>query len=125
LIEKAIGVGFFYYGPRMWMIGEVEPLKALQQPEARTTIIDRILVEYPTKDLAVDESFYRIRTALNNPTDFAEFDSPPIPKAGNNRLDSANFPVMYGSQDLQVCIHECRVTAEDEILLQRSHPPES
>ena len=26
LIEKAIGVGFFYYGPRLWMVGEVEPL---------------------------------------------------------------------------------------------------
>ena len=22
---------------------------------------------------------------------------------------------MYGSQDLQVCIHECRVTAEDDL----------
>jgi hypothetical protein len=24
---------------------------------------------------------------------------------------------MYGSQDLQVCVHECRVTAEDELYL--------
>jgi hypothetical protein len=24
---------------------------------------------------------------------------------------------MYGSQDLQVCIHECRVTAEDEVFV--------
>ena len=24
---------------------------------------------------------------------------------------------MYGSQDLQICVHECRVTAEDELYL--------
>ncbi len=29
LIQKAIGVGFFYYGPRLWMVGEVEPLNRL------------------------------------------------------------------------------------------------
>jgi hypothetical protein len=26
LIEDAVEVGFFHYGPRLWMIGEVEPL---------------------------------------------------------------------------------------------------
>lgn len=29
LIADALGVGFFYYGPRLWMLGEVEPLKDL------------------------------------------------------------------------------------------------
>jgi hypothetical protein len=26
LIEEVLGVGFFYYGPRLWMLGEIEPL---------------------------------------------------------------------------------------------------
>src|SRR5580765_5406799 len=31
LLEKTLGVGFFHYGPMMWMVGEVEPLKDLQR----------------------------------------------------------------------------------------------
>lgn len=36
---------------------------------------------------------------------------------GRGRLDSINFPVLYGSQDLQLCVHECRATVEDEIFV--------
>ena len=114
LIERSIGVGFFYYGPRLWMIGEVEPLKELKEPSSRGIVIDRILAEYPTIILAVQESFYRIRKAPKNPEDFAEYDSPPLTITGAGRFDSSDFPVMYGSQDLPVCVHECRITAEDE-----------
>jgi hypothetical protein len=47
------------------------------------------------------------------PDDPAEYDSAPTP--GSGRLDSKGLPVMYGSPDLQVCVHECRVTGEDEL----------
>ena len=30
------------------------------------------------------------------------------------RLDSERLPVMYASSDLQICVHECRVTVEDD-----------
>src|SRR5207249_3328191 len=49
LIERTLGVGFFYYGPRLWMVGEVEPLKALQDPASRLSITSRILQQYPAK----------------------------------------------------------------------------
>lgn len=117
LIEKAIGVGFFYYGPRLWMVGEVEPLKALQDPATRASVIGRIIAEYPTIKLTIEQIFYRLRKAPATPTEFGEYDSPPIALAGSGRLDSKTLPVMYGSQDLQVCIHECRVTAEDDLFL--------
>jgi hypothetical protein len=117
LIEKAVGVGFFYYGPRMWMVGEVEPLKALLEPKTGSSIVDRILSEYSTKSLATDDLFYRIRIAPEKPSEFSEYDSPPIGVIGEGRSDSSSFSVMYGSQDLPVCIHECRVTAEDEIFV--------
>jgi len=97
------------------MVGEVEPLKAVQEPTSRASVIDRILTEYPTTLLRVAESFYRIRKDPKKPEDFGEYDSPPLAFAGRGRLDSPNFPVMYGSQDLPVCVHECRVTAEDEL----------
>ena len=117
LIEKAIGVGFFYYGPRLWMVGEVEPLKELQDPITRHSVIKRIITEYPATVLPEAQVFYRIRKGPAKPNDFGEYDSPPSSLIGTGRLDSTGFPVMYGSQDLQVCLHECRVTAEDDLYL--------
>ena len=115
LIEQTLGVGFFYYGPRLWMVGEVEPLKALQDPTSRTSITSRIVQQYPTKVLSATESFYRIRKDPKIPHDLEQYDSRPLGLFGAGRLDSPNFPVMYASQDLHVCVHECRVTAEDEL----------
>ena len=115
LIEQAIGVGFFYYGPRLWMVGEVEPLKALQQPASRASVIERILTEYRAKALKTAEPLYRIRKHPKKPDDVGEYDSPPLGLTGIGRFDSPDFPVMYCSQDLPVCVHECRATAEDEI----------
>ena len=115
LIEDTLKIGFFHYGPRLWMVGEVEPLKDLIDPAKRTQIIHRILTEYPIKRLAKDSTFYRLRVSPQHPANPAEYDSPPIELAGKGRLDSVGFPVMYGSQDIDVCIHECRATAEDDI----------
>lgn len=115
LIEEAAKIGFFHYGPRLWMVGEVEPLKALQHPVTRPQIIDRVLMEYPERTLAKSSKFYRLRVSPQRPADPLEYDSPPVALAGNGRLDSSDFPVMYGSQDIDVCIHECRAAAEDDI----------
>ncbi len=115
LIERTLGVGFFHYGPRLWMIGEVEPLKALQDPASSPAVIERILREYPHRTLPPEDTFYRIRKAPSSPDQPHEYDSPPLALAGNGRLDSPGFPVMYASPDLQVCVHECRVTAEDDL----------
>lgn len=114
LIERLLGVGFFHYGPRYWMIGEVEPLKALQKKRTRDEIIQRILCEYPARTMDVSETFYRLRVSPSDPTDLSQYDGPPPQFAGKGRLDSVGHPVLYGSTDLEVCIHECRVTAEDE-----------
>ena len=97
------------------MVGELEPLKALQRPHARKAVIDRVLHEYPTRTLVPSESFYRVRVRPVTPADPAQYDSPPAARAGKGRLDSLGCPVLYGSADLHVCVHECRVTAEDEL----------
>lgn len=115
LIERILGVGFFHYGPRLWMVGEIEPLKALQDDASGRPIIERILAEYPGRLLRSEDAFYRIRKAPRSPERPHEYDSPPPALGANGRLDSSGFPVMYASPDLQVCIHECRVTAEDEL----------
>ncbi|MDA9509432.1 hypothetical protein XI09_33310 [Bradyrhizobium sp. CCBAU 11386] len=99
------------------MVGEVEPLKALESEETRKGVLERILKEYPTKTLKPDNLFYRIRVAPSVPENAGEYDSPPKPSDNPGRLDSLDLRVMYGSQDLQVCIHECRVTADDDLFV--------
>lgn len=117
LIEKSLGIGFFYYGPRLWVIGQVEPLNALQDEATRNSIITRIVSEYPTATISTKEVFYRLRKDPSKPAAFGEYDSVPTALAGAGRLDSIGFSVMYGSQDLQICVHECRVTAEDNLFV--------
>jgi RES domain len=120
LIENAIGVGLFHYGPRLWMIGQVYPLLDLQDSSKRAAVIQRVLNEYPAAQLGAKETFYRIRKNPSNPERSDEYDSPPKPAStaglsgrAHGRLDSSSLSILYGSQDLQVCLHECRVSAED------------
>ena len=115
LIEQCSGMGFFHYGPRTWMVGEVEPLKALQDIKSRATIVKRIVEEYPTVAVPTDLMFYRVRRAPQHPGDFDEYDSAPIGLSRGNRFDTKDHPVFYASPDLQVCVHEMRVTAEDDL----------
>lgn len=117
LLERLLDVGFFHYGPRLWMIGEVEPLKDLQRPKRRKQIIDRILEEYPTVKVPEAEQFYRIRVNPGFPNNPNEFDSAPPEKVRPGRLSTTNFPIMYASSDLEVCVHECRAGAEDDLFV--------
>ncbi len=115
LIEDAAKIGFFHYGPRLWMVGEVEPLKELQDPATRPQVIDRVLKEYPATTLEEGTKFYRLRVNPRNPADQSEYDSPPTGFTGSGRLCSSELPVMYGSQDIDICIHECRAAVDDDI----------
>ena len=124
LIEDTIKVGFFYYGPRLWMVGEVEPLKKLELKSERHGIIHRILKEYPARIILKKEIIYRLRKEPKDPSNFEEYDSPPLgnENLGKGRFDSINFPIMYASQDLEICVHECRVTVDDNLFLATLYP---
>lgn len=115
LICSAAGVGFFPYGPPLWRIGHIEPLEALQDTSQSYAVVERILDEFPEHILQPDEPFYRLRKDVSRPTEPTEFDSPPDAFCGTGRLDSIDLPVLYGSPDLELCVHECRVTADDLI----------
>jgi hypothetical protein len=115
LIEKLCGIGFFHYGPRLWMLGEIEPLRQLESASTRIKVVDRIIREYPSTTLEPNVLFYRARKAPTKPHYHGEYDSPPIGVAGNGRLDAPDFSVLYASPDIEVCVHECRLSAEDEL----------
>lgn len=124
LFESLLGVGFFHYGPRLWMLGEVEPLKALQDERGpgQQGTIERIFREYPTRILDSSHELYRIRKSPESPESATEYDSPPVKFSGSGRLDDKGFPALYTTEDLDVCLHECRVAAEDEIYLATLRP---
>ncbi|MGI2124401.1 RES family NAD+ phosphorylase [Shewanella baltica] len=115
LIEDTARIGFFHYGPRLWMVGEVEPLKDLQSESKREAIIQRVIQEYPERSIPRGTKFYRLRVNPKRPAEPMEYDSPPVEFSGNGRLDSSDLSVMYGSQDIDVCIHECRASINDDI----------
>ena len=122
LLEKKLGIGFFYYGPRLWMVGLTEPIGALQKRNERAVVINRIIDEFPVKVLEPDQHFYRVRKAPESTVDTRQYDAPPARFAGHGRLDAKRRPVLYGSQDLEVCVHECRFTAEDELYVATLRP---
>lgn len=122
VFEKVLGVGFFDYGPRLWMIGEVEPLKALLDEKKRAAIIERILVEYPTRTIGRNETFYRVRKSPESAINPYDYDTPPLDIPQDGRLSSQNLPVMYASPLIDLCVHECRYTVEDELYVAALNP---
>lgn len=122
LIGEKARIGFFDYGPRLWMIGYVTPLEELQDPQRRDSIIKRILKEYPQRTWSASHTLYRLRANPFTPSDPGEYDSPPDGFLGQGRLDSLELPIMYCSQDIEGCVHECRVTVEDEVYLATLKP---
>lgn len=122
LFERLLGVGFFHYGPRLWMVGEVTPLQHLQDPLRRGSVIERIIGEFPSVTYGPDRIFYRVRVSPSMPGDPTQYDSPPDQFLGSGRIDSAALPILYASPDLDTCLHECRLTAEDETFVATMHP---
>ncbi len=104
------------------MLGEVKPLKALQDTTTRAAIVKQLIAEHPAITVSAELTFYRVRKAPVRPTSFDEYDSPPADLSGANRFDTKDHPVMYASPDLQVCVHEMRVAAEDDLYVASLSP---
>jgi hypothetical protein len=119
LIEDVLGVGFFHYGRPLWRIGEIEPLKRLRNPATQSATAAALVRRFPRRLLADGSSFYRLRRDITGGrhSEPSEYDAPPSGIGGEGRLDAPDFPVLYGSQDLEICVHECRVTKADECYL--------
>ena len=116
MLKRKAGYEFRYNGPRTFMIGEVYPLQELATAESRDDAADEVVRIFPRRTLERGETFYRLRKGidLGKQGSPLEFDTPPDEVLGHGRLDEKGFPVLYGSQDLEICVHECRVTKADE-----------
>jgi hypothetical protein len=119
LIEEKLGIAIFYYGPPTWRVGEIEPLHDLEAKETREAAAQDVVGRFPRRDLAAGETFYRLRKGLDwaKCAEASQYDAPPAGCGGAGRLDDLDFPVLYGSEDSEICVHECRVTKTDECYL--------
>ena len=132
LFEEILRIGFFWYGPPEWQVGIDENLEKLVQEDGREQVISRILQAYPLEILTETDKFYRLRKVSGDAyapgkfdsTDWGQYDSPLLPATAEEarRLDSPNLPVLYGSPDIQTCLHECRVTVEDALFIATLRP---
>lgn len=124
LLEDKLKVGLFHYGPALWRIGEIEPLVALRSPKTRGAAIKKILSSLPERSLLGGARFYRIRKNLSpqNEADPRQYDAPPSNRDSFGRLDSKRLPVLYGSDNMEICVHECRILIPDECFVATLRP---
>ena len=126
LLEDNLGIGFFYYSPRLYNLGLVEPLDELLDKKTRKKAINNIISKFPSK--IIDENFklFRLRKNPVYPNKNSEYDSPPNKFRSNyGRFDSKNINILYASENIEICIHECRVTLADELYIANLSPTKS
>jgi len=122
LIEKAGEIGLFYYSPRFWMFGENDPLENLHDKRKFVSVVQRILELYPKHILTNEHPFYRIRINPKSPHEVSEYDSPPKRSRTRNRFNAKDNSIMYASPDIELCIHECRSSIEDDLYVAKLIP---
>jgi len=135
LLSDFLGVGLFLYGPPMWRLGYTDHYNALRDygedktaahGEKRKVIWDDILTRCIVRSVESGTEIYRVRKGEVLPPALpVYFDTPPEGCAGDGRYHSADLPIFYGSDDIETCLHESRVSLADYIALATftpSHP---
>jgi hypothetical protein len=124
LIQSLLKIGLFHYGPRLWRLGHIEPLQKLRLKRSRSKTARQLVAEFPSLTIDKGFLFHRLRTdvAAGQEAKEAEYDAPPDRFLGNGRLDAAGFPVLYGSQNIEICFHECKVTLPQECFFAHLEP---
>lgn len=121
ILEGLLKVGFFMYGPPTWRVGMIQPLEELENPQSRQKVLSEIVRSYPEVELTPNDRIFRIRTNIQDSKNPLSYDSAPVGKS-KARLNEDGKSILYGSQDLEICIHECRVAISDEIYVGSLRP---
>lgn len=112
----------FDYGPPLWRIGEVDLKYAFDEGgEMREAAARDFVANAPRVELQTGTRFFRIRKspkADETITTPAAFDPPPDSlERSPGRWDDGQTPVLYASDDIELCLHECRVMIADEAVV--------
>lgn len=119
LIRAAIGGRLWYRSPRLFYLGITNHF-GLYGSLPKEVVRDQIVSKLRFTEIDPSTTIYRIRLNLDDQNKFHEpqYDSPPNPRRrGFGRFDNRKLPLFYGSPNLQVCIHECRVTLVDSVFV--------
>jgi hypothetical protein len=119
LIQSKIGGQLFNRAPRLFYLGITNHF-GMHQSLPKDVVRDDIVPKLRFAEVASPTTFYRIRVNVAEADKFDEgqYDAPPKPRRrGIGRFDNPKLPLLYGSPNLQVCIHECRVTLADDIFV--------
>lgn len=112
----------FHYGPPLWRLGITDHYHKFEAGGCeRHEAADDIVKAASSHIIPVGTQFFRIRLnpKIDEKISTAEaFDPPPayITKAPG-RWDDADHPVLYVSDDIELCLHECRAVISDEIVV--------
>ena len=122
LASELTGQVIFHYGPPLWRFGETEHKHAFDAggPE-RTEAARAFVAAVPRLILPSGTRLFRRRRNVDADETIVLAGScdPPPPDPGRTpgRFDYGGVPVLYAADDIELCLHECRVTLADEIVV--------
>ena len=120
LLRSLAGLVVFDYGPPMWQLGYTDHYHEFREGDP-AAVADALVGIAAAVTVASGTALYRIRRNLDvgpDVLDPATFDPPPATVAREpGRWDDLGVPVLYVSDDVELCLHECRVALADEIVL--------
>jgi hypothetical protein len=124
LIKDAIGGRLFRRSPRLFYFGVTNHFGENNSLDKKL-VRDEVIPKLRRTVLASSTPVYRIRLNLDEERKFDElqYDAPPDTRRRSfSRFDNPKLPLLYSSPNLQVCIHECRVTLADDIFVATIFP---
>jgi hypothetical protein len=127
LIQSKISGRLFYRSPRLFYLGITNHF-GLYQSLPKDVVCNDIVPKLRFSAIDPNAVFYRVRLNLTdeNKFDDEQYDAPPKPRRrAFGRFDNPKLSLLYGSPNLQVCIHECRVTLADDIFVATLRPTRS
>ncbi len=116
MLDEKHDIYCFYYGPPLWMFGK--PSEENGQVVWDDADIDYIL-DNCNKVALESDLLYRIQRNLKDSEITSHrFCSPPEQFRKNYwRFDSENVSICYAALDVETCLHESRVTLQDDIFV--------
>lgn len=119
---KLTGQIAFHYGPPLWRLGLTEHYYSFEAGGAEREEAARAIIAGASDlHISAGSQFFRVR--LNVRADegivsASAFDPPPSFIAREpGRWDELDRPVLYVADDIELCLHECRATISDEIVV--------
>ena len=127
LIRETAGLVPTAYAPAMWRLGITDWMERLTSNnwKKRDKAVAELISRCKIKVINTDTQFFRIRTNVVDDLDEKSFDAPESQKFTGGRFNVKDGVVFYASFDVETCIHECRVSMEDDLYVAALEPCKS